>query len=211
MKKYKQMLITWLLATLILVKELLIYIKIDNVSNFSYFVRDYFNYVYIKSGDREELSINRFFIVFVFYFLVYYTFYSIIFINIESFKNIIKYNSKSIIDYYKKGIVFFSKIFIKMATINLLLVLIIFRMFYDGSNYEQGVIDLIKLPACIYLLILIGIIFNIKKSLLASFMFLIIQIYILYLNKLSIIYFCLVYLIMFLIFITRLLFNKIDI
>lgn len=211
MKKYKLLFITWFISALILLKELSLYVRVHKNNDFSYFVREYFNYVYIKVGIREELNVERFFIVLVFYLLIYYIFYSVISVNIESFKNIIKYNSSSIVNYYYNSIKFFSRIFLLMAIFNLVIFGIIFKIFYNGTNYLEGMLDLLKLPLLMYLALLIGVLFPVKRVALAVLMYLVIVAYILFFNRNPFSYIAIVYLMVLATSLTRLFSKKIDI
>lgn len=211
MKKFKSLMITFLIATLVLLKEVTKYKKSYNIDNFSYFIREYFNNVYIKQGDREILNIERLLLVTAFYFLIYYLFYRDFSVNIESFKNIIKYNSKNIFHYYFNVIRFFSSIFIKLAIFNIVIFLMFFKLFFNDTSYLTGILDLIKLPLILYLALLFCVVFPIKRVVVSIITYILIVFYILILNKISIHYTFIIYGIFFVIFTFRLFITKFDV
>lgn len=213
MFRYK---ILWFIATIFLiVTTILTYKKRFETNNFNYFIRDYFNKIFIFVSENERiLNVEQLSLALSVYVILFYFFIIKTATNIESFKKVIKYNSQHIVDFYLKAIRFFGRIFIidnlKMFCFFVGTYSLIF-LDTNIANYIVGILDLLKLSLMLFLVLVISIVYNIKRFVTLFLLYTTIIIYIFFFNYSSFIYIAILYLIFAVVFLAKLFFAKYDV
>ena len=167
MNKIKMFILQGVISLLLLSKELFLKDReINENPTFDYFIKKVLHSIYIDLGNKKELIIHQVIFLMCLYIVFFYIFIKLLSMNIENFKEIIKYNSSGLINFFKKTLLFFANILL-ISTLQCMTIFVasfsILYRDYNYNNYIIGILAVLKLPLFFGAILLLTIIFPIKK------------------------------------------------